>query len=136
MTRQERKQEKARIKEINWYIAHLNRECNIAYENVVADDRIYATGQQYAAMMSDILEYYKTKNPKVCEAVIEVINKYGKTAHRFDPHGTTFTSLVYVIQLTIPEEVGVKIEGLYNKMKNDKKAEQTALVNKLDELSK
>lgn len=130
------KEEKERIKNINWYIFHLNRECNIKYDNVTVEDKLYANGQQYAAMMSDTLEYYKTKNPKICETVIEVVNRYGKKAYRHDPRGGRFCETAYVIQLIIPEEIGVKIKALYDKMLKDKKTEQTDLASKLDELIK
>ena len=52
----------------------------------------------------------KTKNPKICETIIEVVNKYGKTSHRHDPHAPYSCYSAYVIQLIIPEEIGVKIK--------------------------
>ena len=132
----EKFKERKRLKGIKETVYLLKNECGIKYDNPFADSVIYRSGQRYAERMYEILEYYKTKNPQICEAVMRVIDKYGKIGQRIDYKKQMGHRLTSTIQLIIPEEIGLKINKIYNKMTDDKKAELNEFANKLDELAK
>ena len=132
----ERFKERKRLKGIKETVNLLKNECGIEYDNPFADSAIYRSGQRYAEKMYQILEYYKTKNPQICEAVMLVIDRYGKQDQRLDMSKPRYYRMTSVIQLIIPEEIGLKINKIYNKMTNEKKAELNEFANKLDEMAK
>ena len=132
----EKIKDKKRLKKIKETVGLLKNECNIVYDNMFAEDAIYKSGQRYAEMMVEILEYYKTKNTQICEAVMLVVDKYGEQDQRLDMDKPRYARLTGVIRLIIPEEIGLKVKQMHNKMIKDKQADQTAFANKLDELAK
>ena len=64
--------ELVRKKNIKEVVNLLKMECKEEYSSYIPDDAIHIASQASAEMMIEILEYYKTKNPEICDSLNSV----------------------------------------------------------------
>lgn len=139
-----------KLKTIYWYMDLLKAEYTTPYDLSILDRNVmYENSQKYAKMLCEILEYYKSRNLLVCDAVIKFISKYGEVESRRDPKQTcrheswvvrselfSESFNVDVMKLTMSQEGKDVVEKVYSKMIAAQKSEQTNIIDKLAEFTK
>lgn len=135
----EKIQNRKKQKNINLIMKRLKYEYEISYElSYIADEKLYKDFQPYAKTMYDLLEYYSSKNTQICDALLNVVAKYGKVSVRVARRDRTgeVIDAKETIKLLLPPEITEKLKKLESKMNKEKNEEQSELVRKLDELAK